>query len=112
VSGAADALERIRITELAAAQKVDEARQRAEEILASARAEARAVRADAEAEGRRRAQEHFDSSVAAANDEAERIRQEGEAEARRLLDSAPSQIEPISEAMVAAVLAPPRTEGG
>jgi hypothetical protein len=50
--------------------------------------------------------------VAAANDEAERIRQEGEAEARRLLDSAPSQIEPISEAMVAAVLAPPRTEGG
>jgi vacuolar-type H+-ATPase subunit H len=111
MSGAADALERIRITELAAAQKVAEARQQADEILASARAEARAIRASAEAEGRRRAQQHYDTSVAAAKDEAERIRRKGEEEAGQLIDSAPSHIEPISEAMMAAVLAPPREEG-
>jgi ATP synthase H subunit len=111
MSGAADALERIRITELAAAQKVDEARQRAEQILASARAEARAIRSGAEADGRRRAQEHYESAVAAAKEEAEQIRRHGEEEARRLLESAPSHIEPISEAMVAAVLAPPGEEG-
>ena len=111
MSAAADALERIRITELAAAQKVDEARQRAEQILASARAEARAIRSGAEADGRRRAQQRYDSSVAAARGEAERIRRDGDEKARRLLDSAPSHIAPISEAMVAAVLAPPREEG-
>jgi vacuolar-type H+-ATPase subunit H len=112
MSEAADALDRIRQTELAAARKVDAARQRAEEILASARSEARAIRARGEEEGRTRAQDHYDRSVAAAAVEAERIRRIGEQSARRLLDSASEHIEPISEAMVFAVLAPPLNEGG
>jgi vacuolar-type H+-ATPase subunit H len=111
VSDAGDALDRIRHTELAAAQKVEEARGRAEEILGTARAEAREIRALAEKIGRERAQKRFDSVVAEAGQEAERIRLEGDEEARRLFDSAPQHIEPISEAMVAAVMAPPREEG-
>lgn len=108
---AADALDRIRHTELAAARKLEEAEERAEEILASARAEIRAIRSRAEEEGRERARQHYDSSLARAEEEAEGIRRRGEEEARGLLDSASEHIEPISEAMVATVLAPPRKEG-
>lgn len=111
MSHAADALERIRRTELAAAQEVEEAKERAEEILASARAEARAIRSRAEEEGRERARQHYDSSLARAEEEAEGIRRRGEDEAQDLLDSVSEHIEPIREAMVATVLAPPREEG-
>jgi vacuolar-type H+-ATPase subunit H len=111
MSEAADALVRIRHTELAAARQVEAAREEAERILAGARVEARTIRARAEEEGRRRAQHHLELTVSGAEREAERLRRVGEEEARQVLDEGAGHIELISEAMLSAVLAPPR-EGG
>ena len=111
MSEAVAAIDRIRQTELAAARRVEEAREQADVAMTRARAESAALRSEARRRGRELAQRHLESSIAVAEAEAERVRAAGEAAARELLDSAKDHIDAVAAALVRAVLAPPVEEG-
>lgn len=111
MNGAGEALDQIRETELSAARAVQEARDRAEGILAEARAEARRIRADGARRGREAAQRHLEESIAAAEATAEDVRREGDETGRRLLDIGSEHVDAIAQALLTAVLAPPTEEG-
>ncbi|RPI24877.1 MAG: hypothetical protein EHM57_02210 [Actinobacteria bacterium] len=111
MNDASEAIDRIRHTELAAARRVQEARDEAEAILARARAEAGELRSAARRSGREEAQRHLEASIASAEEQAEQVRLQGEEAASLLIGSARQHVADISAALVTAVLAPPVEEG-
>ena len=101
------AIASIRRTELQAAQRVEAARARAEEIRSEARAEARRLHRDAEARGRIRAQERLAEAHRAAEEDAEKIREIGLRDAAVLGAQPAGRMGELVEALLDAVLPSP-----
>lgn len=97
----------IRRTELAAAQRVDAARVRADEILSEARAEARVHHREAEARGRERAVQRHTDAQHVAEEEAQKIRAAGSREAELLREEAVDRIAELAAALLQVVLPSP-----
>jgi vacuolar-type H+-ATPase subunit H len=105
------ALEQIRRTELEAAQHVEEARARANEIETEARAQVRRIVEEGRERGRLAARQRLDAALEGAGTEAAAIRARGESEARVLGESAEGPMDQLIAEMVRVVLAPPSEPG-
>lgn len=107
MNDATEVVETIRRTELAAARRVEEARDEADRLLTEARATARRLEEEAEAAGRERARSRLEEERAAAAEEASRITTEGASEATELKATADEVVGDLVDALVEALLAPP-----
>lgn len=101
---ASRALEKIRHTELDAARRVEDARERSSQIVAEATASARRLVEEGRERGRASARHRLAEAVAGAEAEAESIRARALAEAEGLFDSVKSEIGALVDQMVEAVL--------
>ena len=105
------ALEQIRRTELEAAQHVEEARARADEIETEARARFGRMVEEGHERGRLAARQRLDEALEEAGTEAAAIVARGQSEARALAGSAEGPMETLIAEMVRIVLAPPSEKG-
>lgn len=111
MSEAAQALDAIRVAELGAARRLEEARTEAADELASARREAAKTISDGKRRGRDEAQRRFDAAVTAAEEEARLVLAGCEAREEELRVAVAPQREAAVTAMVDLLLAPPLEEG-
>lgn len=105
------ALHAIRVAELEAARRVEQARDAAAESLATARREHAQTVADAERRGRAEAERRFDAAVEAAEGEAEAIVAGCDARVRDLRRAAAPYVQSAVDEMVDLLLAPPLEKG-
>jgi vacuolar-type H+-ATPase subunit H len=104
-------LDRIRSAELAAARRIEEAKESALKLIEDARARAEEeVRQAAEA-GHREADRRYEAAVSRARAEADRIDFEVRNHMEQLRRAVAPQIEHLAEAMLDLVLAPPDQQG-
>lgn len=108
---ASHALEEIRRTELEAARRVEEARERAAEIEATARSRARRLVEEGREHGRAAARDRLRAIVEEAEEQAEEIRARSAADGEELRDSAMGSVDSLVVEMVRVVLAPPSEPG-
>lgn len=108
---AGQSLEAIRRTELEAAQRVEEARARSDDIVTEARARARELVEEGRRRGREEAKRLLEAAKREAELEADQIRARGLAEAECLTRKAGESFDELVDALVEVVLAPPRERG-
>jgi vacuolar-type H+-ATPase subunit H len=105
------ALAEIRRLELEVAQQLEAARAAATAQLEAAQQHAAEVMADAAADGRRRADEHYAQTLEEAGARAAEIRRHGAARAERVVARAAPLIPEAADGVVGLVLAPPLERG-
>ncbi len=101
---ASRALEEIRRTELDAARRLEDARERSSQVVAEATARARSLVEEGRERGRARARSRLDEAVAGAEVEAEAIRAQAIEDAEHLIGSAENQVDAVVDRMVEVVL--------
>jgi vacuolar-type H+-ATPase subunit H len=111
VSETARALHAIRVAELEAARRVEQARADAAESIAAARREHERAVADARLRGRTDARRRFDAAVAEAEREAEAVLAGCDARVESLRCAAEPYLATAVTEMVDLLLAPPLEEG-
>lgn len=111
MSEAGHVLDAIRVAELKAARRLEEARSEADEALSSARREATVLIAEARLRGREEAQLRFEAEVAAAEEEARSVLAGGDAREDELRGAAQPHRDAAVAALVDLLLAPPLEEG-
>lgn len=111
MSETARALDAIRVAELEAARRVEQARAEARESLAAARRDSAQAVADARMRGRNEARRRFDAAVRDAEQEAEAILAGCDARVESLGRAAAPHLASAVTEMVDLLLAPPLEEG-
>ncbi len=111
MSETAEALHAIRVAELEAARRVEQARADAAESLAAVHDEHAHTVADARSRGRAEARRRLDAAVAAAEREAEEILASCDSRVDSLRRAAEPHLAAAVTAMVDLLLAPPLEEG-
>ena len=111
MSDAARVLDAIRVEELEAARRLEQARTEAEDALASARREAVKAVAEGKRRGRDEAQRRIEAAIAAAEEESRSVLAGCEVREEELWKGAAPHREAAVEAMVDLLLAAPLEEG-
>lgn len=108
---ATHALEEIRRTELETARHVEEARARAKEIEAEAKAEGRRLVDEGRERGRAAARRHLEETLEGTEKVAAKVRARAKSEAEALGHAAARSMDVLIEEMVGVLLAPPSEPG-
>lgn len=109
---ATESLEAIRRTELEAASKVEEARERSTEIKRDAKAQARELLDAAKSRGLEAAKRRLELAEQEAENDADAIRDRGDAQADSLRRHAEERFDELVGELVELVLPPRRGQGG
>lgn len=100
---AEDILARIRVAEMEAAQRLDEARKDSEVRVNEARKTAKSLIEEAVRRGQATSVSRYEDRVAAAESEAQRIRAEAQAQAARSRSTLQPRVDELAEALVGLV---------
>lgn len=111
MSETAHTLDAIRVAELEAARRIEQAKDDAEAAVAAAQRGAAQAVADARRKGREEAKRRFDATIAAAKEEAAAILAGCDARLQDLRRSAAPHVTAAVTEMVDLLLAPPLEEG-